>query len=100
MFKLFTHSYLGFIAKAELRDWLVEFLYRIDTGLHEIEKDYEKKFPRSWKKKVEIDRNYNQLRGKFTVTLCLFQDFNVPLPRVGDRIEKRIALVGGKLKRK
>ena len=88
---------LLFTSTNRLRTWIVDSIYRADAGLFEIEQEYRKKFPRSWKKKLSIDRNHNQLEGKFTYAITLAQDFNVPIPVTGDRIMKRVKLRGAKM---
>jgi len=93
---MFRKLVLMFV-RSQLRDWAIDYLYRCDYGLFEIEKDYKKK------NKIKLlfkDSNYNQLQGKFHAVVIFLQDFGIPPPVFGDRIEKRIIKQhGGKIKR-
>lgn len=83
------------IPRGEIQSWLLNYIYRVDMGLFEIEKDYKK---RGIIKKLKVDQGYNQLCGKLHVCFMLMQDFNFVL-RLSDRIKKRIVQHGGKLKK-
>ena len=73
----------------DLREWAIQYMYRIDHGLFEIENDYVKK------KKLKLlgkDAGYNQYVGKLVAIVNLMQDFDIRfnMQTFSTRILKRI----------
>lgn len=73
----------------DLREWAIQYMYRIDHGLFEFEEDYRKK------KKLKLirkDRTYNQYLGKLVAVVNLMQDFDIRFgtQTFSTRILKRI----------
>jgi len=83
---------------ANLREWVIAYIYRVDAGLFEIEKDYAKKFKKTAAKKIMLDKGYNQLQGKMTMLMSLASDFSMKFypDTFGTRITLRMKQRGGK----
>lgn len=87
---MFKTLWFFFNWSRQLQLWVTDYIFRVDNGLWEIEREYGKRL-----KGLHRDANYNQLQGKFTALVVLAQDFKIPIPNT-DRINRRIKQRGGK----